>query len=329
MKLLLHTASHLGLAAVPPGVGGANVDEYPNRPLRFIVPFAAGGPGDILARLIGRNLEESWGQPVIVENHPGSGGIRGSEIGARSPADGYTLILAASTHAINPSLYSGLPYDTLQDFQPVTLMISMPNILVVNTSVPVETLEDLIAFMKSRPGHLKYASGGIGTPSHLGAELLRIMAGVDIVHVPYKGHADAGAALLKGEVSMMFDAILLALPEVTAGRIKALAVTSANRSAVAPGVRTVAESGIPDFDFSPGVGVLVRAGTASAIVSKLQMEIARILRLPNVQERLTADGAEIVASTPEEFAVYLEREIPKWAKVVKASEIQPLSESRT
>ena len=329
MKLLLHAASHFGLALVPPGVGGVTVDDYPNRPLRFIVPFAAGGPGDILARLIGRNLQENWGQPVIVENHPGSGGIKGSAIGARFPADGYTLILAASTHAINPGLYSGLPYDTLQDFQPVTLMISMPNILVVNTSVSVETLEDLIALMKSRPGHLKYASGGIGTPSHLGAELLKVMTGVDILHVPYKGHADAGAALLKGEVSMMFDAILLALPEVTAGRIKALAVTSANRSAVAPGVRTVAESGIPDFDFSPGVGVLVRAGTASAIVSKLQMEIARILRLPDVQERLAADGAEIVASTPEEFAVYLEREIPKWAKVVKASGIPPLSVSRT
>jgi len=329
MKSLLHAATHFRLGLVPPGVGGVNVDDYPSKPLRFIVPFAAGGPGDILARLLGRNLQESWGQPVIVENYPGSGGIRGSEIGAKFPADGYTLILAASTHAINPSLYSGLPYDTVRDFQPVTLMISMPNILVVNTSVPVDTIEDIIAFMKSRPGQLKYASGGFGTPSHLGAELLKVMTGVDIVHVPYKGHADAGAALLKGEVSMMFDAILLALPEITAGRIKALAVTSAKRSAAAPGVRTIAESGIPDFDFSPGVGVLVRGGTATAIVRKLQMEIARILRLPDVRERLAADGAEIVASTPEEFSAYIEKEIPKWANVVKASGIQLQSVSRS
>lgn len=323
MKLIVNAvASHLNLTLVPQGPGGVNADDYPNKTIRFIVPFAKGGPGDILARLIGHKLEKSWGHPVVVENHPGTGGIKGSEIGVKSPADGYTLILAASTHAINPSLYSKLPYDTAKDFQPVTLMISMPNILVVNASVPVNTVAELISLMKAKPGQVKYASGGVGTPSHLGAELLRTMTGVDIVHAQFKGHAPAGAALLRGEVSLMFDAILLALPHVAAGKVKALAVTSAKRSAVAPEVPTVAESGLPDFDFSPGVGVLVRAGTPDAIVNKLYREIARILRLPDVKERLEGDGAEIIASTPGEFTAYIERETARWAKVVMASGIR-------
>ena len=322
MKLIMNAvASHVNLTLLPQGPGGVNADDYPNKTIRFIVPFAEGGPGDILARLIGHKLEERWGQPVAVENHPGAGGIIGSEMGVKSPADGYTLILAASTHAINPSLYSQLPYDTAKDFQPVTLMISMPNILVVNAAVPVKTVAELIGLMKAKPGQIKYASGGIGTPSHLAAELLRTMTGVDIVHAQFKGHAPAGTALLRGEVALMFDAILLALPHVTAGKVKALAVTSAKRSVVAPEVPSIAESGLPDFDFSPGVGVLVRAGTPDAIVNKLYQEIARILQLPDVKEKLESDGAEIIASTPAEFTAYLERETARWAKVVMASGI--------
>lgn len=322
MNLIVNAvAGHLNLTLLPQGPGGVNADDYPHKTIRFIVPFAKGGPGDILARLIGHKLEKSWGHPVVVENHPGVGGITGSEIGLKSPADGHTLILAASTHAINPSLYSQLPYDTVKDFQPVTLMISMPNILVVNASVPVETVEELLAFMRARPGQVKYASGGVGTPSHLGAELLRTMTGVNIVHVPFKGHAPAGTALLKGDVSLMFDAILLALPHISTGKVKALAVTSAKRAAVAPEVPTIAESGLPDFDFSPGVGVLVRAGTPDAIVNKLYKEIARILQLPDVKDSLEGDGAEIVASNPAEFAAYIERETARWAKVVTASGI--------
>ncbi len=313
---------HFNITVVPQGGGGAGADDYPGKPIRFIVPFAQGGPGDILARLIGCNLAQSWGQPVLIENHPGAGGTIGTEIGARSLPDGHTLILAASTHAINPSLYAKLPYDTVKDFQPVTLMISMPNILVVNPFVAVDSVDDLIAFARSNPGRLKYASGGIGTPSHLGAELLKTMAGIDIVHVQFNGHASAGAALQKGEVSMMFDAILLALPEVRAGKVKALAVTSAKRSAVAREVPTVAESGLPGFDFSPGVGMLVRAGTPSAIVNKLYKEVERILRLPDVRERLASDGAEIIGSSPGEYTAYMDREFAKWAEVVRASGIR-------
>ncbi|MBI4189162.1 MAG: tripartite tricarboxylate transporter substrate binding protein [Betaproteobacteria bacterium] len=312
----------LNLTLTPGGPGNTSAERYPDRPIRFIVPFAEGGPGDILARLIGQKLTASWGQPVIVENRPGAGGTIGSELGARSAPDGHTLILASSTHAINPSLYAKLPYDTVKDFQPITLMISMPNILVVNSSLPVNSLEDLITLARSKPGQLKYASGGVGTPSHLGAELLKIMTGVDIVHVLYKGHAPAGAALRKGDVSMMFDAILLALPEIRAGKVKALAVTSAKRSSVAQEVPSAAESGLPGFDFSPGVGVLVRAGTPNDIVNKLYKEIVSILHLPEIQERLTKDGAEIVGNTPEQYAAYIEQEIIKWAKVAKASGIR-------
>ncbi|MBI2292177.1 MAG: tripartite tricarboxylate transporter substrate binding protein [Betaproteobacteria bacterium] len=313
--------NHFNMTLVSDDPARFSADGYPDKPIRFIVPFAEGGPGDILARLIGRKLTESWGQPVIVENHPGAGGTIGSAIGARSAADGYTLILAASTHAINPSLYATLPYDTVKDFQPVTLMISMPNILVVNPSVPVDSVADLVAFARSHPGQLKYASGGAGTPSHLGAELLKTMTGVDIVHVQFSGHATAGAALVKGEVSMMFDAILLALPEVKVGKVKALGVTSAKRSAVAHEVPTIAESGLPEFDFSPGVGVLVRAGIPKAILNKIYKEIVRILGLPDVREQLACDGAEIIGSTPEEFSAYIDQEIAKWAKVVKAAGI--------
>ena len=310
------------LAVVPQGPRNAGADGYPNRPARFIVPYAGGGPGDILARLIAGKLSERWRQPVTVENLPGTGGMVGAAEGIKAPADGYTLILAASPHLINPSLYAKLPYDTVKDFQAVTLMISMPNILVVNAGLPVNSVAELIDLARAQPGQLKYASGGVGTPSHLGAELLKTMTGVDIRHVEYKGHAPAGAALQAGEVSMMFDAILLALPEVKAGKVKALAVTSAKRSIVAPDVPSVAESGIPDFDFSPGVGVLVKAGTPDQIVNKIHAEILEILRIPEIKTRLANDGADIVGSSPRQFSAYIEQEIIKWAKVVKAAGIR-------
>jgi len=200
-------------------------------------------------------------------------------------------------------------------------MISMPNILVINPSLPFKSVSDLIDYARLHPGRLKYASGGVGTPSHLGAELLKNMTGIDIVHVEYKGHAPAGAALLAGEVSMMFDAILLALSEIKTGHVKALAVTSAKRSNAAPEIPSVAESGLPGFDFSPGVGVLVRGGTPSAIVDKLYTEISAILQLPDIKSRLQQDGAEIVASSPQQFSLYIEREIGTWKEVIKSAGI--------
>ena len=304
---------------VPPGEG----DAYPAKPIHFVVPYAAGGPGDILARLIGQKLSENWKQPVNVENIPGPGGMKGAEAGLKAPADGYTLILAASPHYINPSLYAKVPYDTVKDFQGITLMISMPNILVINNNLPFKTVADVIAYAKAHPGELKYASGGTGTPSHLGAELLKTMTGIEIAHVEYKGHAPAGAAVRAGEAAMMFDAILLAMPEIKAGEVRALAVTSAKRSSVAADVPSVAESGLPGFDFSPGVGVLVRAGTPPAIVDKIYKEILNILNAPDVKARLAKDGANIVGNTPAQFMTYIQQEVDKWGKVVKAAGIKP------
>lgn len=299
-----------------------SAQNFPNRPLRFIVPYAAGGPGDVLARLVGQKLSERWKQPVEVVNIPGKGGSLGAAEGLRAPADGHTLILAAAPHSINPSLYSDLPYDTVKDFQGVTLMISMPNVLVINKSLPFNSVADLIAHAKAHPGELKYGSGGVGTPSHLGAELLKTMTGANIAHVEYKGHAPAGKALVAGEISMMFDAMLLALSEIKAGHVKGLAVTSASRSSAMPDIPSVAESGLPGFDFSPGVGVLVRAGTPTDIVDKIHSEIAAVLQLPDVKARLQKDGAEIVASTPSQFSAYVQDEIAKWGKVVKAAGIK-------
>ena len=297
------------------------IDHYPNRPLRFIVPYAVGGPGDMLARLLEKHLGERWKQAVLVENIGGNGGMTGSAEALKAPADGYTLILAAAPHSINPAMYKSMPYDPLKDFQAVTLMISMPNMLIINNSLPFKSVAELIAYARAHPGELKYASSGVGTPSHLGAELLKNMAGVDITHVEYKGHAAAGAALQAGEASMLFDAILLALPEVKAGHVQGLAVTSAERSRVAADIPSVAESGLPGFDFSPGAGVLVRAGTDMAIVNKLYEAIRDIVHIPEVAANLAGRGANVVANTPAQFGAYIESEIAKWARVVKAANI--------
>ena len=307
------------MSAMPPDTA---VSNYPQRPIRFVVAFAVNGPGDLLARLIGQKLSERWGQPVNVENHPGTGGMKGGALGLKAPADGYTFILYSAPHSINPGMYKQMPYDALKDFQAVTLMISMPNILVCNARLPVNSVADLIKLAQQRPGQLKYASGGVGTPSHLGAECIKTMAGIDIKHVQFDGHATAGAALQRGDVDVMLDAMLLALPEVKEGKIKALGVTSAQRLGVAGDIPSIAESGLPGFDFSPGVGVLVRAGTPMAIVNKIHQEIADILRTPEVRERLTRDGANIVASSPQEFSAYIEAEVNKWAKVIAAAGIE-------
>lgn len=294
---------------------------YPSRALRFVVPYAKNGPGDILARLIGAELSQRLGQPVEFENLPGAGGTLGTAAVAKAPADGYTLLLMASPHTINPSLYKSLPYDTLGDFEPVTLVITMPNVLVVNPSFPVSDVKGLVEHAASHPGQLKYGSSGVGTPSHLGAELLKTMTGVDIRHVQFSGHAAAGEALRNGEVHLLFDAMLLALPETRAGKFKALGVTSAKRSALAPDIPTIDESGLPGFDFSPGVGVLVKSATPPEIVTRLYQEIRAILNAPDVAKRLSADGAQIVASEPRDFGQYIREEIAKWAKVVKAAGI--------
>ncbi|MBI4292159.1 MAG: tripartite tricarboxylate transporter substrate binding protein [Betaproteobacteria bacterium] len=294
---------------------------YPAGPLRFVVPYAKGGPGDLMARLVGEKLAKRLGQSIDFENIPGKGGTLGTAKVASLPADGHTLLIMASPHTISPSLYPELPYDTLHDFQGVTLMISMPNVLVVSPSFPADSVSELVEYARANPGKLKYGSGGIGTPSHLGAELLKSMAGLDIGHAQYGGHAEAGEALRKGEVHMLFDAMMMALPELHAGTEKALGVTSPNRSEHVPEIPTIDESGVPGFDFSPGVGVLVRSGTPPEIVNRLYKEIKAILALPEVSGWIAQSGAEIVASDPPEFCGHIAREITKWAKVIAAAGI--------
>ncbi len=295
--------------------------RYPVRPLRFVIPYAKDGPGDRMARLVGEKLAARLGQPINFENIPGKGATIGTAKVVSAPADGHTLLIMASPHTISPSLYSDLPYDALRDFQGVTLMISMPNVLVVSPSFPADSVSGLVDYARANPGKLKYASGGVGTPSHLGAELLKSMAGPDIEHAQYGGHAEAGEALRKGEVHMLFDAMMMALPEMRAGTEKALGVTSSNRSKLVPEIPTIDESGVPGFDFSPGVGVLVRSGTSPENVSRLYKEIKAILSLPEVSSWIAQSGAEIVASDPREFSSYIAREITKWAKVIEAAGI--------
>ena len=297
----------------------AQPQDYPAKPIRVVVPFPPGGGTDLMARTVVQKLGESLGATVVIDNRGGAGGTIGTEAAAKSPPDGYTLLVVSGAHAINPSLYRKLPYDTVRDFAPVTMFTSGPGLLVVHPSVPARTVKEFIALAKSRPGQLNYASAGIGTPPHLAGELFKTMAGVDMVHVPYKGNGPAYTDLVGGHVSVMFPTIPTAIPHVRAGKLRALAVTTRQRTAVAPELPTISESGVPGFDVSSWYGLLAPAGTPAAVVTRLQREIAKVLRLPEVGEKLVAQGLDLVGNTPEEFAAILKSEIAKWAKVVKAS----------
>ncbi len=285
-----------------------------------MVPFPAGGPLDIVARALGQELNRAWGQPVIVDNRPGAGGNIGAELVARSPADGYTILMGAvSTHAINPSLYAKLPYDPVRDFAPVTLITSVPNVLVVHPAVPARNVRELIALAKAKPGQLNFASGSTGSAGHLAGELFKTMARVDMAHIPYKGASPAVADLLAGHVSLMFDNLASALPNVSAARVRALAVTTVRRSPFLPGVPTLDESGLRGFDIGTWFGVFAPAATPAEIVVRLHAEIDRILRTPAMRERLAALGAEPQPDTPEHFAAFVKRELAKYAPIIKAS----------
>lgn len=295
---------------------------YPEKPIRFILGFPAGGGSDILARVIGQKLSDTWGQQVVIDNRPGAGGNIAAGIAARSAPDGYTLYLGtSSSHAINKSLYRKLDYDPEKDFAPVTLVASAQNILAVHPSVAAKSVRELIALAKQRPGQLSYASTGSGTSSHLAAELFKHMAGVDIVHVPYKGPA-AMIDLISGQVHLTFGRIAVVLPHVKSGRLRVLAVTGARRSARLPQLPTVAESGLPGFEVSAWFGVLVPAGTPGQIVSKLNAGIAGILNDPAIRERLVSEDFEVITSTPEQFASHIRSETVKWARVIKVTGIR-------
>jgi tripartite-type tricarboxylate transporter receptor subunit TctC len=293
---------------------------YPTKPIRLVVPFPPGGATDILAREVAKHLTDAWGQSVVVDNRPGAGGNIGSELVAKAAPDGYTLEMGTvGTHAINASLYSKMPYDHIKDFVPVILVAGVPNVLEVNPSVPVNSVQELIAYAKANPGKLNFASSGAGTSIHLSGELFKVMAGVQMTHVPYKGSAPALADLLGGQVQLMFDNLPPSLPQIKAGKLRALAVTSATRAPALPDVPTVAEAGLPGFEASSWFGVLAPAGTPPAIVMKLNAEIAKWLASPEAKEKLASVGANIAGGTPEDFARHIQAETAKWAKVVKES----------
>jgi tripartite-type tricarboxylate transporter receptor subunit TctC len=307
-------------ALVAASAAYASAQTYPSKAIRLVVPFPPGGTTDILAREVGQRLTEVFGQPVVIDNRPGAAGNIGSDIVAKSAPDGYTLLLCTvSSHAINPGLYSKLPYDHIKDFAPVILVARVPNVLVVNPDVPVNTVADLVKLAKERPGQINFASSGSGTSIHLSGELFKTMAGVDMVHVPYKGSAPALTDLIGGQVQIMFDNLPSSLPQIKAGKLRAIAVTSAQRAPALPNVPTIAESGLPGFEATSWFGVLAPAGTPPAIITRLNAEIDKWLQSPEAKEKLLAQGAAAAGGTPEQFATYIRSETEKWAKVIKAS----------
>jgi tripartite-type tricarboxylate transporter receptor subunit TctC len=304
-------------------LAGAACAQYPSHPVRFVVPSAAGGGTDIIARAISLKLAESLGQQFVVDNRPGAGQMIGIELAARSPADGYTILMAASTLAINPVTYKKVPYDPVRDFAPITQAATLPNVLVVHPSLQVNSLKELIDYAKRNPGKLNFGSAGIGTSPQMSIELLKSMAGIDMVHIPYKGTAPGVVDLLAGQVLVMAPNVLTALPHIKSGRLRALAVTSVKRSAALPEVPTVAEAGLPGYDSTQWYGVLAPAGTQREIVARLHDAIVHALRDEEVGRRLAADGAEPVGNRPEEFAAFIKSESEKWAKVAQAAGIKP------
>ena len=295
-------------------------DTYPSKPIRFVVAFPPGGGTDLVARTIAPRLAERLAQQVVVDNRPGAGGNLGTEIVAKSTPDGYTMLMGSvGPLAINASLFARLPFDPLKDLASVTLAASTPNILVVHPSLPVTNVHELIALAKARPGAINFASSGQGTPAQLAGELFNSMAGVKMVHVPYKGAAPALADLLGGQVQVMFSTMPPALPHVMAGRLRALAVASLRRSPAAPELPTIDEAALPGFEATTWHGVMVPAATPDAVVAKLNHDIVAVLRTPDVAERLSSQGAEAIGSTPQAFAAYIKAETAKWAKVIRES----------
>lgn len=299
--------------------GSATAQSYPDKPIHFVVPFAAGGTTSILARALADRLGPVIGQPVVVDNRPGAGGNIGAQLVAEAAPDGYTMLMGPIGLAINPALYPKLSYDPLKDLAPVTLYGGVPNLLVVNPQVPAQTVAELIDYARAHPGKLTFASNGQGTSSHLAAEMLKSAAKLDIVHVPYKGGAPAMQDLIGGQVNMLFDQMPAVMPQVTSGRVRALGISSATRSPAAPSIPTVAESGIPGFDMTVWFGVLVPAGTPAAIVEKLNTSIRKVLDEPEFRAWLAERGVETMHGTPQTFADFLKSETKRWAEVVRTS----------
>ena len=295
---------------------------YPTKPVRMIVAVPPGGPADTLARLVAPRLSESLGQPIVVDNRPGANGIIAYETTARAAPDGYTFTAVAAGVVINASLYKSVPYDPLKDFAPITLGITVPNILVVHPSVGATSVKELIALAKAKPGTLAFASAGNGTSGHLALEVFRAAAGIEVIHVPYKGGGPALAEVLAGQVNALFSIALAATPQIKAGKLRALAITSAKRSSVAPDLPTVAEAGFSGFEVVGWFGWLAPAATPRAIVTRLNAELVRALRVPEVRERLLSQSTEPVGNSPQEFAAFMRAEHEKWSRVIRAANIR-------
>ncbi len=298
----------------------AFAQAFPAKPVKLVVPFPAGGSLDNIGRLLALKLTEAWGQTVLVENRPGAGGNVGADAVAKSPADGYTVVMGAlSTHAVNPNLYAKMPYDAVKDFAPISLVAITPNVLIVNTGSPIRTLGDLIAQAKANPGKLNFGSGSNGSAGHLAGELFKVETGTDVAHIPFKGGAPALQALLAGDTQFMFDNLANAMAQVKGGKARAIAVTTAQRSKLAPDLPTMAEAGMPGFDISTWFGILAPAGTPPEVVAKWNTDLVKVLNAPDVREKMLAQGAEPAPTTPAEFAAFIAKEREKYARIVKAS----------
>ena len=319
MKLCCVASALLLLASA--GAGAADGD-YPVKPIRVIVPFATGGSTDILIRTVGQRMSESLGQSLLIDNRGGAGGALGAELASKAPPDGYTIMATTSGVVVaNPSLYKKLSYDPVRDFMPVSIIASLPNMLVVPPTMPVKDVRALIALAKTRPGQLTYASGGNGTSNHLAGALLSYLAGVDITHVPYKGGGPAVLAVMTGEVALLFATMPSAMQQVKGGRLKALAITGRTRSSAIPGLPTMIEAGVKDFVVSIWIGIVVPRGTPANVVERLNKEVVKALQVPEVIVRLREEGYEPVASTPENMAAEIKTETATWARVIKAAGI--------
>jgi tripartite-type tricarboxylate transporter receptor subunit TctC len=316
-------ATTLAGVAVLLAASAVLAQEYPSRPVKIVVPFAAGGPADVYARFLGSRLQETMGQPFVIENRPGAGSITGTDVVAKAAPDGYTLLLMSNTHTVNETLIPSKPFALMRDFVPVAPVNYSDLVLVINPAVPANTLPEFIALAKAQPGKFNYASSGPGTPYHMAGELFKSMAGLDIVHVPYKESSGARTGVLGGQVEMMFDAVTTMSEQAKAGKVKALATSGKSRSSVMPNVPTVSEAGVPGYEAVIWLGVMAPRNTPPAIVGRLNAEITKIVNRPDVRAEWAKQGAVGMTMTPDEFARYVGEDITKWERVVKISGAKP------
>jgi len=319
VKTLLASLIAACAALAATHAGAAEPVQWPTRPVKILFGFPAASATDVIARAVGQKLSDKWGQPVVIENRPGAGGNLGSELAARAPADGYTIFFGTVANAISTTLYTKLNYDYLKDFTPITLVATTPLVLVAHPSFPAKNVKELIGYAKANPGKTNFGSGGIGTSNHLAGEMFKSATGTDLVHVPYKGTPAAYNDMFGGQVSLMWDNIVAVTNHVKSGKLKPLAVTSAQRATSLPDVPTMAESGLPGFEAVSWIGALVPAGTPQPIVDKIHTDLVAVLRMPEIKEKLGASGAVVVGNTPEQFAAWNRNEIAKWSRAVKDS----------